>query len=89
MIAEYKIESGNVTDERGIAGITASWAGKTEEDVLSELLNNKTTYGARVARAFATIETAERQTPEKLKTAFDIALHNSDGESEEEDGNEA
>lgn len=74
MIAEYKIECANATDERAIAGITAHWAGKTAAEVIAELNANKTAYGARVAKAFGGLGTHEEQTPELLRNAFDMAL---------------
>lgn len=74
MVAEYKIESSNVTDERAIAGITASWSSKTEEEILRELRNHKTTYGARIAGAFNSIANVDNRVPDKLKEVFDIAL---------------
>ncbi len=74
MIAEFKIEAGGVTDPRGVAGIKRSWSTKTMEEVLAKMLANKTAYGARIASAFAKLPTREKQTPEKLREAFDIAL---------------
>jgi putative ATP-dependent endonuclease of OLD family len=73
MIASYKIESGQVSDARGIENITSSWASKTEAELLAELLAHKTTYGARIADAYATIAEAEHRIPAKLREAFDIA----------------
>ncbi len=84
MIAEYEIESGQLTDERAIAGITEAWSRKTEEQVLTELLSKKTTYGARIAKAYNTIAAVENRTPNKIREAFDIAFPVTEAEGKNE-----
>ncbi len=74
MIADYRIETGGVTDQRGIDGITNSWAAKDLNEVLNELLAHKTTYGARIADAYAAIADEDKRTPAELKEALDVAL---------------
>lgn len=74
MIVKFKIESGGVAAPRGVSGITQFWSKKTLTEVLTEVSANKTAYGARIALAFAKLPTREKQTPEKLRAAFDIAL---------------
>lgn len=83
MIAEYKIESGGVTDGRGVAAITSNWEGKSEAEVLTEISSSKTAYGARVATAFANLPDLEEQTPDVLRKTFDLALPPQIGEEEE------
>lgn len=74
MIAEFEIESGGVIDQCQVDRIKQSWSRKSLEEVLAKVLANKTACGARIASAFAKLPTRERQTPEKLRAAFDIAL---------------
>lgn len=74
MIATYKIQCSNVTDPRGIEGITANWLSKSETEIIAELKANKTAYGARVADALSTLGTINEQVPEKVRQALDVAL---------------
>lgn len=85
MIADYKIESGGVTDQRGKDGIRKSWSGRTREQVLIELLAHKTTYGARIAGAYGDLADEAKQTPSELKKAFDLASPRNAGVLEGED----
>jgi putative ATP-dependent endonuclease of OLD family len=73
MIANYIIEATGVSVAKGIEGIRQTWQKKTEAEVVTEMKAHKTTYGARIADALATIETLEHRVPTLLKNAFDAA----------------
>ena len=74
MIAEFNIETNNVTSLQGREGIRQSWASKSAAEILDCLLANKTRYGARIADAINGIEDETKRLPASIKEALDLAF---------------
>ncbi len=72
MMAQFQIENTRTIDARGMAGIRKCWERKSEHEVLDELSNNKTAYGARVSAAFASIADANLRHPAAIKRLLDM-----------------
>lgn len=74
LIIKTIIETKEITHPNAIKQIRSGWETRVESDVLSEMKERKTAYGARVAEAFATLTKQKDRIPSKLQTAFDLAL---------------
>lgn len=87
MIADFAIECAGATNPKEIAALTKKCMQKTDEDVLVELREHKTAYGARIARALKELPNAEDQVPEMLRKALDVALQGRTIMEGKQDGN--
>ncbi|WP_235989928.1 ATP-dependent nuclease [Bremerella alba] len=74
LVFQVIVETTGMTHQTAISKLRDTCERKTEAEILTEMSNSKTAYGARVADAFKNIELPEEQIPAMLKAAFDLAL---------------
>ena len=74
LVIQTAIETKGITHPNAVAQLRSDWESRTEAEVVSEMKNGKTKYGARVADAFSTLTNPNERIPALLRTAFDLAV---------------